>query len=178
MERNEMVEIIIAKADVTREEAAEVLEKCNWDIVDSIIYLERMGRVENNEATTIIEVKAEDQDEKENSENHKERYGGVGEIMGRIFKAIGKLVKKGNEIYFEVKKENSKSIRVSLTISVLLLIFASVPAIVLLIIGLFCGYRYSLSGSHMSFDGVNNIFEKASGSADTIKKDFREGYGK
>ncbi|GAB6167956.1 hypothetical protein JCM1393_04160 [Clostridium carnis] len=56
MERNEMIKIIIEKANVTREEAIEVLEKCNWDVVDSIIYLERNGKIENNEITTIIEV--------------------------------------------------------------------------------------------------------------------------
>ncbi len=45
MERNEMIEIIIEKANITREEAIEVLEKCNWDIIDSIIYLEKNGKI-------------------------------------------------------------------------------------------------------------------------------------
>lgn len=48
MERNEMIESIMAKANITREEAIEVLEKCNWDIVDSIIYLEKSGKVKSN----------------------------------------------------------------------------------------------------------------------------------
>jgi hypothetical protein len=180
MERNEMIEIISAKANVTREEAVEVLEKCNWDIVDSIIYLERIGKVENNETTTIIEVKEEEQkqDKKENSKKSEERYGGIGEIIGRVFKFIGKFIKKANNNYFEIKKENEKPIRVSLTISILLLIFLSVPTIVLLVIGLFCGYKYSLGGSNINYDGVNNVFEKASESADTIKNDFKEGYEK
>ena len=71
MERNEMIEIIIAKANVTREEAIEVLEKCNWDVVDSIIYLERSGKIENNETTTIIEVKEEDQKQEKNEKSKK-----------------------------------------------------------------------------------------------------------
>lgn len=178
MERNEMIEVIIAKANITREEAIEVLEKCNWDIVDSIIYLERSGKIENNETTTIIEVKEENQDNKKNSKKHKDGYGGIGEIIGRIFKFIGKVIKKGNENYFEIKKENEKPIRVSLTISLLLLVFLSVPTIVLLVIGLFCGYKYSLAGANINYDGVNTVFEKASESADTIKKDFKEGYEK
>ena len=180
MERNEMIEIIIAKANITREEAIEVLEKCNWDVVDSIIYLERSGKIENNEITTIIEVKEEDQkqEKKENNKKNEEKYGGVGKIVGRIFKFVGKVIKKGNENYFEVKKENEKPIRVPLTISILLLIFLSVPTIVLLVIGLFCGYKYSLAGANINYDGVNNVFEKVSESADTIKKDFKEGYEK
>ena len=74
MERNEMIEIIIAKANVTREEAIEVLEKFNWDVVDSIIYLERSGKIENNETTTIIEVKEEDQKQEKNEKSKKNSY--------------------------------------------------------------------------------------------------------
>ena len=65
MERNEMIEVLMRKANVSREEAQEVLEICNWDLLDSVIYLERRGKVENNEkTTTIIEVKAEEQEKK------------------------------------------------------------------------------------------------------------------
>ena len=182
MERNEMIEILIKKANVSREEAQEVLEKCNFDLLDAIIYLERSGKVENNETTTIIEVKEEEKEKKEDSKEenkkHDEKFGGIGEVIGRIFKFVGKFVKKGNNHFFEVRKENEKPIRISLTISILLLIFLSVPSIVLVIIGLFCGYKYSISGPNVNYDGVNNIFEEVSKSADTIKKDFKEGYEK
>ena len=173
MERNEMIEILIGKANVSREEAQEVLEKCNSDLLDSIIYLERRGKVENNEATTIIEAKEEEQDKKEDNKKHDEKFGGIGEVIGRIFKFVGKFIKKGGNHFFEARKENEKPIRISLTISILLLIFLSLPSIVLLIVGLFCGYKYSISGSNVNYDGVNNIFEEASKSADNIKKDFK-----
>ncbi|WP_346935887.1 DUF4342 domain-containing protein [Clostridium sp.] len=178
MERNEMIEILIEKTNVSCEEAQEVLEKCNWDLLDSIIYLERRGKVENNESVTIIEAKEEEQEKKEDNKKHYEKFGGIGEVIGRMFKFVGKFIKKGNNNFFEVRKENEKPIRISLTISILLLIFLSVPSIVLLIVGLFCGYKYSISGSNINYDGVNNIFEEVSKSADTIKKDFKEGYEK
>ena len=50
------------------------------------------------------------------------------------------------------------------------------PTLILLVIGLFCGYKYSVAGPNMNYDGVNDIFEKVSESADTIKKDFKKGY--
>ncbi len=178
MERNEMIEILIEKTNVSCEEAQEILEKCNWDLLDSIIYLERRGKVENNESVTIIEAKEEEQKKKEDNKKHYEKFGGIGEVIGRMFKFVGKFIKKGNNNFFEVRKENEKPIRISLTISILLLIFLSVPSIVLLIVGLFCGYKYSISGSSINYDGVNNIFEEVSKSADTIKKDFKEGYEK
>ena len=176
MERNEMIEVLMGKANVSREEAREVLEICNWDLLDSVIYLERRGKVENNETTTIIEVKAEEQEKKEENKKHEEKFGGIGEVIGRMFKFLGKFIRKGNENFFEVREESEKPIRISLTISLLLLIFLSVPSIVLLIVGLFCGYKYSISGPSMNYEGVNTVFEEVSKSADTIKKDFKEGY--
>ena len=176
MERNEMIEVLMGKANVSREEAREVLEICNWDLLDSVIYLERRGKVENNETTTIIEVKAEEQEKKEENKKHEEKFVGIGEVIGRMFKFLGKFIRKGNENFFEVRKESEKPIRISLTISLLLLIFLSVPSIVLLIVGLFCGYKYSISGPSMNYEGVNTVFEEVSKSADTIKKDFKEGY--
>ena len=175
MERDEMIKKLMEKAHVTYEEAQEVLERCNWDLLDSIIYLERSGKVENND-TTIIEVKEEDQKKDDNTKKNHESYGGIGEVIGRIFKGLGKIIAKGNKNYFEIKKDNEKPIRISLTISILLLLFFMPPTVILLIIGLFCGYKYSIGGPNMKCDGVNDVFEKVSESADTIKKDFKKGY--
>lgn len=178
MERNEMIQILMGKVNVSNEEAIEALENCDWDLLDAIIYLERKGKVENNETTTIIEVQSKNQKEenKKGNKSHDEKCGGIGEIVGRVFRFIGKVLKKGNENYFEIRKENEKPIRISLTISVLLLIFLFVPSAILLVVGLFCGYKYSVVGPHINYEGVNDIFDKVSESADTIKKDFKEGY--
>lgn len=44
----------------------------------------------------------------------------------------------------------------------------------LLVIGLFYGYKYSLFGAHNNYDD-DNVFEKASESADNVKNDFKKG---
>lgn len=67
MEINEMIKKLMEKAHVTYEEAQEVLERCKWDLLDAIIYLERSGKVENNDTTTIIEIKEEDQKKEDNT---------------------------------------------------------------------------------------------------------------
>lgn len=176
MERNEMVEVLMKKANVSHEEAEKALEECDWDLLDAVIYLERKGKTENNEAVTIVEVKEEDQNRSNNSNNNNEKCGGVGAIIGRIFKFIGKVIKKGNNIFFEIKKDEEKPIKISLTVSALLLVFLFAPCMILLVVGLFCGYRYSITSDKSSYAGVNNVFDKASKSADNIKKDFKEGY--
>lgn len=173
-----MIEILMGKANITRKEAEEALEKYNWDLLDAIFYLERMGKFEDRNTTTIIEVKEENNSKKENHKQNNEKSGGLGEIVGRIFKFIGKMIKKGNENYFEIRKENEKPIKISLTISALLLVLFFWAVGILLVVGLFCGYRYSISGPNMNSKGVNDILEKVSESADNIKKDFKEGYEK
>lgn len=170
MERNEMINVLMEKANVNYDEAKAALELNNWDLLDSIIYLERNGKVENNETTTIVEFK------EAKKEESKDEYGGVGEIVGRVFKFFGNILKHGNENYFEVRKDNEKPIRISLTIWVLLLILLTPPTLILLVVGLFCGYRYSLSGKKVNYDGVNNVFDEVSKSADNMKKDFKQGY--
>ena len=176
MERNEMIETLMKKANVGHAEAEEALEKCNWDLLDSVIYLERR-REQNQQIATRIETK-EEEGKKDHSQKQDDKCGGIGDAIGRIFKFIGKCIKKGNENFFEVRKENEKPIRVSLTISVILLIFLTIPIAVLLIIGLFCGYKYSISGTNVNYHGVNTVFEEVAKSADNIKKDFKEGYEK
>lgn len=178
MERDEMIKILMEKAGVSHEEAEEAMQKCNFDLLDSVIYLERKRKAENNETNTIIEVVEERKEENKNEseENHKRKSGGIGEVIGRIFKFIGKAIGKGNENNFEIRKEGKKPIKISLTISVLLLIIAFWPVAILLIVGLFTGYKYSITGPNTNIEKVNDILDKASQSADNIKDDFKEGY--
>lgn len=171
MERNEIIEVLMEKSKVSREVAVDALERCSWDLLEAITYLENNGQGKKDEQPIIIEVK-----EEKDNKNHGEKFGGIGEVIGRMFKFIGKIIKKGNDKYFEIKKDNEKPIRISLTVSILLLVFLWVPTIALLVIGLFCGYRYSITGGNSNYENVNTILNKVSNSAETIKKDFKEGY--
>ena len=134
---------------------------------------------DNMNENKIIEVTEVKEEVNKSKERHSEdKHYGIGKIVGKIFKLIGKIIKKGNENYFEIKKENEDSIRISLTISVLLLMFLSLPTIVLLVVGLFCGYQYSLTGSTNNYNKVNEVFGKATEAADNFKEDFKKEYNK
>ncbi len=194
MERDIMIKRLMEKADITTEEAVEVLERHNWDLLDAIIDLERRGKLRGSKSETIIDVvpvenykntynqeeanKQEYNSKAGGEEKKEESCGGIGELIGRLFKFIGKLIKKGNNNFFDAKKENEKPIRFPLTIAALFIVFLSIPSIILLVIGLFCGYKYSISGPDIKCHGVNDIFEEVSKSADNIKRDFKEGYQK
>ncbi|WP_297520024.1 DUF4342 domain-containing protein [uncultured Clostridium sp.] len=130
-----------------------------------------MERKENNEMAIIEVNDYKDEFSKDDSES----FGGLGQVVAKIFRFIGKIIKKGNTVYFEVRKKNEKTIRISLTLSIVVAIFLTVPVIVLLVSGLFLGYKYSISSVDLNCDEVNNVFEEISKSADTIKKDFKKG---
>ena len=175
MERIEMVEKLMSKADVSYEEAQAALEQSNWDLLDAMIYLERQGKTKTaKESKAIVLVKGNNN---ESSESNKEKkHGGVGTVFGRFCRFVKNLISKGNANYFEINKEGEKPIKISLTISTILLILAFWPVVVLLIVGLFLGYKYSLTGPDVKGDTVNDILGKASSSAEDIKNDFNQGY--
>ena len=54
MERVEMIEKLMEKTNVTREEAEKALEKVNWDLLDAIIYVER-SKKEAEESSYVHE---------------------------------------------------------------------------------------------------------------------------
>lgn len=171
MERIEVVEKLMSKANVSYEEAQQALEKNNWDLLDAMVYLERQGKVKTSQENKSIVLT------KESSEDKKEKkQGGVGAMFGRVCRFVKNLIKKGNENYFEINKEGEKPIKISLTISTLLLIIAFWPVVVLLVVGLFLGYKYSLTGLDIKCDTVNDILGKASSSAEDIKNDFNKEY--
>lgn len=163
MEKDEKIKVLMDKAKVSHEEAEEVLVKCNWDVIDSIIYLERKSKDEQKR-------------EESKEEYHKEKSAGIGTIIGRIAKFIGRAIGKGNVNYLEIRKENKRPIRISLTISAILLIVGFWAVTILLVLGLFFGYRYSIVGPNINSNKVNDILGKASESADNIKSDFKEGH--
>lgn len=171
MEKKEMIKKLMEKVNVTESEAKEALEKCNYDILDAIIYLERKEK----EAKEVKYVDlAKNNTEEENKEGKK--GSSIGETLGRFFKFIGKLIKKGNENYFEIKSKNEKPLRITMTISIILLVIAFWPVAILLVVGLFLGYKYSIVGDNTSIEKVNDVFDKAANVADDIKEDFRKGY--
>lgn len=83
MERNEMIKILMEKTKVSYEEAEEVLQECDFDLLDAIIYLERQGKVENNGANTIIEVAVDNNEEnkKENEKIIKRKVGALEKLL-------------------------------------------------------------------------------------------------
>lgn len=176
MEKTEMIEELVKKADITNEEARKVLEECNWDLLDAIILLERQGKIQNRAAKETIILEKNETNNEKNNEQAKEESGGIGEVIGRVFRFIGKIFKKGNETYFVAAKEKEKPIKISLTVFIILSCIAFWFVGIILVVGLFTGYKYSLFSPKNNYNKVNDILGKVSKSAEDIKSDFQKGY--
>lgn len=173
MERYEMVEKLREKVNVSYEEAKEALENSNWDLLDAMVYLEKQGKVEKT--IQVVKLQKEGSDSKDNTQGSKGCIG-IGEVFGKFFRFLGKVINKGNTNYFEIKKENEKPMKMPITVFVILLLIGFWPAGVLLIIGLFLGYKYSFVGPNINDGKVNDVMSKASDTVQNIKNDFEKGY--
>lgn len=174
MEQLEKVEKIREKTGVTYEEAKAALEANNWDVLDAIVYLEAQGKVKGPDMTTYStksEVSEEFQIAAQNYEDSSSKMS-FGEMLDKFLGWCKKIIKKGCENSFEVHREQKHILSLPVIVFVLLLICAFWPVVLLLIIGLFCGFKYSFSGEMDKNINLNDACDKASEVCENIKNDF------
>lgn len=182
MELNEEVKLervmrLSKAAGVGIEDAKNALEASNYDMLDAMVYLEQLGKVT---APNVNDFTTEYKKEKSGSKVADADYMNVKtvsfrEVMGNIFRGIGKIIKVGNENFLDLTKDNREVIRIPLTIVVILLIISFWFFLPLAIVLLFFGIRYSFSGKAFKNDDVfNTTMRKASDVADNIKREFSD----
>lgn len=177
MDHLEMVEKLREKANVSYEEARAALEAADWDMLDAVVLLEKQGKVDKKTArhSTRQENTSED---RQTDDIPKQQYHstGFGEVLGRFFRWVGRVIHKGNINSLEIEKNGEKIASIPVTAVVLLLIFCFWIIIPLLIVALFFGYRISFSGPNLGREDVNNVMDKASKVADNIKDEFKDAH--
>lgn len=74
------------------------------------------------------------------------------------------IIRKGNRNRFTVFNKEKSIFSISITLFILLLLLFCPAALVLLLIGLFCGCRYHFGGPDLPENNqLNRFFEKLSG---------------
>lgn len=170
----EQVESLRVYADVTYEEAKEALEACNGDLLEAVIYLEKLGKMatppnggtyRTEENKLIIDYRqaggSVPPDKEENS---------FSEQVGKLWRAVCKLVHKGNINHFVATKEERCVLSVPVNLLILSFMFFFWITLPMLIVGLFLNYNYKFVGPDLGKDTINNVMETASETAENIKK--------
>jgi len=142
----EMIDELRKRANVSFEDARDALEKCNGDLLESLIYLEKNNKIK----TAGIEKKV------------------------CFFDKIKAIIKKGNNIRFLIKKDEKTILNLSLTVSILIGIVAFHVSIIALIIALLAGYRFKFEKSSGEDMKVNETINKMHDSIDNFKSKFAE----
>ena len=171
----EQVERLRERANVTYDEAREALEQCGNDMLDAMIYLEKNGKVDppqNGGQYTAQTAEAEQNGG--SSSKHSEGYTYDGDFFKRGAKKVWGMfagaVRECNANMFQVIKNDKIVMSMPVTVLVILVLFAFWIVIPLLVIGMFCGFRYWFHGGV----DVNSVMSKAADKVDEIKKEFTE----
>ncbi|WP_097026328.1 DUF4342 domain-containing protein [Clostridium peptidivorans] len=141
----EQIDELRKRTNVSYEDAKEALDKCEGDMLEAIIYLEK-----NNKVKTEIN-------------------NGEKECLFDKFKA---LIKKGSNIRFIVKKKEKVVLNLSLNVSVLIGIFAFHVVFVGLILALICGFRMKFETNKGEDIKANQTLDKVQDGIQEIKNDL------
>lgn len=175
MTRLEMVEKIREKTGATYEEAREALEKANWDMLDAIVSLEK----EQPAAEPINEPVYVSKNENEPAKPVKKASrrvstGEIGEKIAAALKWIGSIIKKGESSHLEVSHKDEVVLEISLVSLILIFLISWWLPAILIVVGLFTGYKFRVTGSGAAGRIVNSVSEKASKKADEIVNKMNE----
>ncbi|MDO5402505.1 MAG: hypothetical protein Q4F11_03620 [Eubacteriales bacterium] len=169
MEKIEKVQKLCEKTGASAVMARAALEECQWDMFEAFLKLDGQKTTYNN-GSNYTSVSggmgfteyntAGSTDYNQGQTQYKNpQSASFGETVGKCVKWFGKLIQRGMDDFLDIERDGSSEIHVPITILVILFIPFNVFIIALLIIGLFCGYRYSFSGP--DFDGKSDYTEGA-----------------
>ena len=175
MTRLEMVEKIREKTGVTYEEARAALEKANWDMLDAVVEIEkRHPAASAAEPVTAEPAAAAGEASTGKRKTRTAKSGDVGNKIASVLRWIGALIRRGEGTHLEVTYRDEPVMELSVIILVLLfLINWWIPAI-LIVAGLFTGYKFRVTAKGAAGRIVNSVSEKASAAADEFVNKIAE----
>lgn len=175
MDQFEKVEKIREKTGVSYEDAKTALEVNNYDLLDAIVYLERQGKVRAPEAnvyTTTSQGPSNEMAQAQAAYEQSCKKKTFGDHMDDFFRWVGKWIKKGCERNFIVERKGERVMRMPILVFLLLVIFAFWVMIPLLVIGMFCDFRYHFEGTEQVVQDINHACDKVSETCQSVKEDI------
>lgn len=182
-EKLRRADLVRDKTGVTFEEARAALEASGYDALDAIVWLERRGKTARQTASYTTSGSAADaqaQEEMSRAQSDFEastKPSGFSVAFGRFMDGVKRVLRRSVEISFVVSRRGARLFSVPLLLFIILAVFAFWVVIPLIIIGLFCEFRYSFDGIGKVTVDVNEWSRKASDGVDHLKRDVMDGYG-
>ena len=162
MQEQEKIEKLRQRADVSYEEARDALRACEGDLLDAMVYLERLGQAKAPEQTTFS-TNAEENRSYENvpeavvrsqNENSDPSFG---EQLGHLLKTA---FQKSLDNSLVVSHRGEEKFRLPILVVVLLFLVFNFGAIVALVVSLFFDVKYQFAGKD-DLSKVNQVMDEA-----------------
>ena len=162
MTRLEMVEKVREKTGVSYETARSTLEGCQWDMLDAVMELNKGETVPRETQTPKA------------ASDKKASLKGIGKLIGAVLRFFCSLLNKGEKIRLKITKNGEEIEDISLTVLILLALLKWWVVVILILIGLFTGFRCSVEGSSATGKIINKLSDKAGEKAEEIKQRISE----
>ena len=172
MTNQELIELLRDKANVSYEEAEDALKRANWDPLDAVLLLEQDERARLGGGA----YSTKDEDEEVHEEKRK-RHAGARSAGRWLGQTIRKLVRIGNANHFVVTRGDSELLALPVTAFAVLLICLFWFVAAVLVVGLFCGLRYSFRGPNLGKQAINDAIDRAADVAESVKEDLMGDHG-
>lgn len=177
MQEQEKIEKLRQRADVSYEEARDALRACEGDLLDAMVYLERLGQAKAPEQTTFS-TNAEEKRSYENvpeavvrsqNENSDPSFG---EQLGHLLKTA---FQKSLDNSLVVSHRGEEKFRLPILVVVLLFLVFNFGVIVALVVSLFFDVKYQFAGKD-DLSKVNQVMDEAGTKATSWMADnYRNG---
>ncbi len=149
----EQIEMLKERANVSYSEAKEVLEKCNGDVLEALIWLEGQNKVKASKP---------------------ECEYSVGATTKGLLKTAGNLIKKGNEIKFVVKKAEKNVVDLPLNLVLLTTVLVPPVTVAGIVLALFTKHRIAFKKPDGGDMGINKTLDKISDAVNTVTTQVTE----
>ena len=149
MEHMDMIDKLKEKAGITREEAADALTRADWDMLEALVILEREGRIAPLTSSVVTADNTYGQYNQYNAANRYNygyNYGTRtrGVQQGGFMEKLRTLARNSVVYSLFVRRNGRVLISLPVLVFVVILLAAFRITAVALLIGLFCGCKYSL----------------------------------
>ena len=145
--RMENIDELRRRTNVSYEVAKDALEKCNDDILEALVYLEKQYMVKPNQTS---------------------------EQKSSFWTKVKELIKKGNSTKCIIHKKENIILSIPVTLAVVITVFATYITFIGLIVTLLTGHRIRFEGKDVECKQVNDLLNKVSDSVDCAKRKLAE----
>lgn len=167
----EMVELLCQKANISYEEAKTALELANWDLLDAMLVLEREGKV--NGAGGSYSTRSEEAADAATKERKHREGDGLRGALRWLGRTLVKLIRIGNANHLVVCRKGEELFSLPVTVCAVLLMCSVGTVSFALVVGLFCGLRYSFRGPNLGKEAINSAMNRAAEVAENVKDEIR-----